>query len=46
MTRYLRYCAVNTVGAAVLAMVCAAPTLARVDGDTITLGSAISFTGK
>ncbi len=33
-------------GAAVLALSVAAPTQARVDGDTITLGSAISFTGK
>jgi branched-chain amino acid transport system substrate-binding protein len=36
----------STVAVAALAMVCAAPAQARVDGDTITLGSAISFTGK
>ncbi len=37
-----------TVGMAVsaLAIAAAGPAAAKVEGDTITLGSAISFTGK
>ncbi len=34
------------VGVAAVGLVTAAPALAKVEGDTITLGSAISFTGK
>ena len=34
------------VAAAALAVTLATPALARVDGDTITLGSSISLTGK
>jgi branched-chain amino acid transport system substrate-binding protein len=33
-------------GAAVIALTMSGPSMARVDGDTITLGSAISFSGK
>jgi len=33
-------------GAASVALVAAGPVAAKVEGDTITLGSAISFTGK
>ncbi len=33
-------------GTAALAVAASAPALAKVEGDTITLGSAISFTGK
>ena len=34
------------VAAAALAVSLATPAMARVDGDTITLGSSISLTGK
>ncbi len=34
------------VAAAALAVTLATPAMARVDGDTITLGSSISLTGK
>ena len=34
------------MGVAAAGLVAAAPALAKVEGDTITLGSAISFTGK
>ncbi len=46
MLRQLLDCRTATAGAVALAITCAAPAQARVDGDTITLGSAISFTGK
>ncbi len=44
--RWLIKTSTAVAGLAALGLVTAAPALAKVEGDTITLGSAISFTGK
>lgn len=46
MTIHGRYVTALTIGVAATALLAAGPVAAKVDGDTIVLGSAISFTGK
>jgi len=46
MLSVYKYPVLSTVFATVLGLAVAGQATARVDGDTITLGSAISFTGK
>ena len=43
---FMRQGATFAAAAAAIGLVAAAPATAKVEGDTITLGSAISFTGK
>ena len=46
MLTHNNYLRALVFGVAVIGVVAAAPASAKVEGDTITLGSAISFTGK
>ena len=44
--KYIHKFAGMALGVAALSLAAAAPASAKVEGDTIILGSAISFTGK